>query len=434
MTSAKKIIVTCIVILLISLAAIPTINGNTNNSKLLESISQSQSEDYENYIEAASPYDYGLKVGRQFRFQYKLLDRIAGFTKNDKISEEDVENEMRLMEQYSPYFLEELEGLSASLDIRPGRLIFIMKSLLPFISNRCTTTLSTGPATKNNETFLTQNLDHVLKTGVGKYLYLVMFRLYTWKCWVVRINTMSYRYAFVGIPILDEYPLLNEKGLGFGGNANSFTENESRPIDEGPGISSYMLMRLSMMTCKNVSEVAKLWKEAERASGRYRDWPHMFDNMNTVWCDEEGGIMMIEQTNSHIITVFGNSTNITNEPEGILWHANHHQWLDPNLTGSITTEEYPASGLRAERSRELLETHYGNITLDVCKEITRDHGGGFDPNKRDSSDICRHPDKNRSVVTAFAWIIQPKTYTVYLTHRSPCRSRFIKHDLSKIFG
>ena len=99
MTSVKKIIVTCIVILLISLAAIPTINGNTNNSKLLEGLSQSQSEDYENYIEASSPYDYGLKVGRQFRFQYKLLDIIAGFTKNDKISEEDVENEMRLIEQ-----------------------------------------------------------------------------------------------------------------------------------------------------------------------------------------------------------------------------------------------------------------------------------------------------------------------------------------------
>jgi len=434
MTSVKKVIATCIVILLISLATIPTINGNTNNSKLLERLSQSQSEDYENYIEAASPYDYGLKVGRQFRFQYKLLDTIASLTKNDKVSEEDVENEMRLIEQYCPYFLEELKGLSASLNIRPDRLIFIMKALSPFISNRCTTTLSTGPATKNNETFLTQNLDRALKTGVGKYLHLVMFRLFNWKCRIVRINTMRYRYAFVGIPILKEYPLMNEKGLGFGGNGNSFTENESRHTDEGPGISSYMLMRLSMMTCKNVSEVAKLWKGAERASGGYRGWPHMFDNMNTVWCDEEGGIMMMEQTNSHIITVFGDSTEITGASEGILWHANHHQWLDPNITGSVTTEEYPASGLRAERSRELLETYYGNITLDVCKSICRDHGGGTDMNGKDSSDICRHPDKNLSYATAISWIIQPNDLTVYLTHRSPCRSRFIKHDLSKIFG
>ena len=41
------------------------------------------------YLEAPSLYDYGLKVGKQFRTQYKLLNILANFIKNDKADEED---------------------------------------------------------------------------------------------------------------------------------------------------------------------------------------------------------------------------------------------------------------------------------------------------------------------------------------------------------
>ena len=135
-----------------------------------------------------------------------------------------------------------------------------------------------------------------------------------------------------------------------------------------------------MMTCKNVSEDAKLWKNNQRASGTYRTWPHFWDNSMSVWRDQEGGILMVEQTHNHILTVFGNSTEITGAPEGMLWHANIHQWLDPNLTGSMFREDARSSPLRADRAYELLMDNYGNITLDVYKGITRDHGGGYDRN------------------------------------------------------
>ncbi len=383
------------------------------------------------YIEASSWYEYGLKIGKRFRLQYMLLDLLTTFTKN-KVDLKDIENHINAMEKYSPLVLEELKGLSASLNMRLERLLSLHKSIHSILDVGCTTTLSTGKATKNNETFLTMNGDTGIK-GVDNWLGAVLLRMFALKCWIVRINTMKYKYAFIGIPILFEFPLLNEKGLGFGGNALSLTKNESRYIDEGPGISSYMLLRLTMMTCKNVSEVANLWKNTERASGTYRDWPHHWDNTISVWCDSEGGILAIEQTHNYIITVFGNSTNITGAPEGILWHAGHHQWLDPNLTGSVYPNDYPSSALRAERARELLEANYGNITLDVCKTITRDHGGGTDGNGKDSSDICRHADKNSSCRTVFSWIVLPKHNTVYLTSGYACRGKFWKHDFTNIF-
>jgi hypothetical protein len=159
----------------------------------------------------------------------------------------------------------------------------------------------------------------------------------------------------------------------------------------------------------------------------------MYDGSSSCFCDLEGGILIIEQTHHYIITVFGNSTEITGAPAGILWHANHHQWLDPNLTGSVYPNENPSSDLRAERTHELLNDAYGNITLETCKTITRDHGGGFDIDGKDSGDICRHPDSSSSKITAFSWIIMPKNLTVFWTHTSPCKGIFFEHDFSKIF-
>lgn len=46
-------------------------------------------------------------------------------------------------------------------------------------------------------------------------------------------------------------------GFRFGGNSVGLTKNADRLIDEGEGISTYIMLRLSMMNCKNVSEVVE---------------------------------------------------------------------------------------------------------------------------------------------------------------------------------
>jgi len=386
------------------------------------------------YLNADSHYDYGLKVGNKFRLQYKLLDILVRVLKKNNFNTNDIKDQINVMDKYCPHLLDELKGLSDSLNIKLERLLFIQDSLQSIFYHECTATLATGKATKNNETFLTFNLDTGSKNIAGFFIPdpgTIMYRMFTWKCWIARINTVNYRYAFLGIPIIYEIPLLNEKGLGYCSPGTVF--NESRYNDEGPGISTMMLEKLAIMTCKNVTEVANLYKNMERASQKGKDRTHGFDGSTSCFCDAEGGIIAIEQTHSYIVTAFGNSTEITGASEGILWHANHHIWLDPFLTGSVIPIEYPSSKYRTDRTYELLNESYGNITLDTCKKICRDHSGGSNKNGRDSFDICRHPDKNYSKTTAFSWIIQPKNMTVYWTHRSPCRSLFWKHDFSKIF-
>jgi hypothetical protein len=411
----KKILAIIIVLIMFSNTLAVTASIDLNNEHELSIAC----------IEASSPYEYGLKAGRLLRSQYRLIDLLARFSKKSDITTKDIKDQINHMENYYPFILEEFKGLSASLNIKLERLLFLQEFLRHNFGLSCTTTLSTGPATKYNETFLTQNADSGVR-DLGDVLFTIIDRILSYKCWVIKINTLRYKYMCFGIPVLHETPLMNEKGLGFGGNLIRLTKNESRYVDEGPGMSWENLAKLSIMTCKNVSEVATLWKNMERCSEANK-----WNVISAVWCDGEGGILCIEYTHNHIITVFGNSTEITGAPEDILWHASHHQWLDPNLTGSVFPEEYPSSALREERSRELLEDNYGNITLDVCKSICRDHGGGFDSNVKDSGDICRHPDKNDRILTRLSWIIQPKDLTIYFAHRSPCRSIFWRYDLSK---
>ena len=222
---------------------------------------------------------------------------------------------------------------------------------------------------------------------------------------------------------------MNEKGLGWGNNGIAFTQNESKYIDVGPGVwglSGTLWNQVIMMTCKNVSEVVPFYSGIMKPSTEYGFW-------NDVWCDAEGYILMVEMTHSYIATVFGNSTEITGAPKGILWHSNHHQWLDPAVTGSRYGENYTTSYLREQRALELLLAHYGNITLDVCMNITRDHEGGFDKTKPDSGDICRHPDRHGLWITNFAWIVQPKKYTVYWTRGHPCTSPYTEYNFTELF-
>jgi len=412
------------------------INIRTNDAKNVKISSLSGYSISITHVEASSPYDYGFKVGNYLKgsYSYSFLFILSNIFDNSKIDKKCIENQIKNLEQYCPSYLEELRGLSASTKIKLENLLVLQTKLRSLFDCECTATLATGEATKNNETFLTFNVDAPVDS-VKKILFqTILHRILSFRFFIVKILTLKYKYAFWGVPVLYEFPFLNEEGLGWGSPGTLLTENQSRKIDEGPGIPTMLLERLAMMTCKNVSEVAKLYKENIRASQKDAGFFNICDCSSSCFCDKEGGILFIEQTHNYIITVFGNSTDITGAPNGILWHANHHQWLNPNLTGSIYPNEDLSSAFRAERTRELLETNYGNITLEVCEEITKDHGGGYNKNSKDSGDICRHPDRHSLKVTVFAWIVAPKELSVYWVHTSPCKDVFHKHDFSENFA
>ena len=428
-----KSLAVVIILLFIGLSISPSTNSSIldiNNKKMFF---QNEAELSINTFEASSPYDYGFKAGKTLNGLYRLIDTFVRFIRDCKIDNGYIENEVDAMKTYCPYILEELNGLSASTNIKLERLLYLKYFLNYYIEERCMTFACTGPATKNNATFIVQKIDTSnchYKLPLSKILTLVMQRLIHSRLFWVKDETpyypSNYKYVYYGIPLLFEWPLINEKGLGFGGSGLIATRNESRHFDRGPGITNEMLRAISMSTCKNVTEVAKLYRSVPRASAVC----HQINELNT-FCDVEGGILMIEQTHSYIVTAFGNSTDITGFREGILCHGGHHEWLDPNLTGSIFPRESFISYVRSERAYELLNNSYGNITLEICKAITRDHGGGFNPDGKDPADICRHTDKNGIALQVLTYIIQPKELTVYMTRGPSCRQTYRKYDFTK---
>ncbi len=386
------------------------------------------------YINAENHYDYGYKTGKKYYFFYKVLDFFVKSVSRKQTGDGYAEKTLENLSIYSPWLVEELEGLGNSTNIEIKDLLNIFNSLFPR-DQQCTVVLATGNATKNNETFLAQNFDSN-KQGLNKF-FNYFLKTITHFLIIADIQCENYTYVFSGIPILYELPLMNQEGLGFGANGITLTKNNTRYIDEGTGISTYNLERLTMMRCKNISEVQKLWKNSIRSSGRYRSWPHFWDNSAPSFCDKKGDIITIEQSHKYTFFVYRNSTDITKTYNDILWHTNHHQFLNPNLTGSIYPGEKNidnSSFLRSERAVELLEQNYGNITIDVIKEIMRDHEGGTNKKERDSSDICRYPDKNSSSTTIFSWIIIPQKKMLYLAHNIPDKTRYQCVDLTDIFS
>jgi hypothetical protein len=423
----KKLLVLLAVGLFIVSAVLPAIDCKSMETKKTEFFLNDKSELGVNYIEASSSYGYGLKAGRLFGFQYRIINYLAN-SKHFKLANEEIKKQIDSLEKYCPSTIEEFKGLSTSTHIKLERLILLQNFLESILSQECTATASTGNATKNNETFLTQNMDLAIgpKTFVYRFIYSHL---------LVKKVPNEYSYVYWGMPIFWEKIILNEKGLALVGNDIVTTNDKDRTIDRGPGISFGNWLKMVMTNCKNVSEVVPYYKGDLKPSTQAKDFS------NDVWADGEGNIMDVEMTYHYLITVFGNSTDITGTPEGILWHSNHHLWLDPYLTGSQTPEEYPISAMRAERARELLIENYGNITVEILEGICSDHGGGFNPNKKDCGDICTHLDSSHpififptNVVTTKSIIIEPKSFIVYLANGPPCHTNYVKHDFSKIFG
>ncbi|MBW1820791.1 MAG: hypothetical protein JRI92_03355, partial [Deltaproteobacteria bacterium] len=346
-------------------------------------------------------------------------------------------------------FYDEIHGFAQSCGISDEQAIFILGLLDKYLPmGECTTSTSTGLATQyygDRDTLLSQNLD-------GQGPIVALYRFFSHFPLISKIGS-GYKFAHIGIPLFSQFPIINEKGLGLGGNGISLNQdyNNSQIDSRRLGKSSYGLYRKSAMECDTVQDVADLWENAVRAAGfgarengkGKRLWPHHYDNMVSMWCDANGDILAIEQMANYFVAAYRDSTEITGTDfEDILWHANHHQWNaewdtahPDSITGSKTPIQYPSSGKRADWMKELLEYYYSFITEQkYINLITADHTGGHDPYAEDSWDICRHQDNNQDLFTMIGWIVSPEDKTVWISPTYPCEEQWIEHDYESEFS
>jgi hypothetical protein len=423
------------------------------------------------YIRANNHFLYGFKASfnpyllfyLRFEYLFRWWDVINDI---NKTTETRIDNNLKNWKNNSLYkpFYDELEGLWKGIITRP---CFHKLTLIEFVyfleltfdrtvkeEDMCTSSLTTGDATLNKNTILQQNIDWIRigKNFEDEFTKLNYRRIQSKLYYIVEIDG-EYSYAFWGLPIVQEFAFINEKGLGFGGNG--MTLRELCDVDEGEGISSYWLYRKTMMECKNVDEVNILWDSNTRAAGRDRKWPYQWNNMNMIFCDSNGGIIAIEQMHTYYQYYKKNPDHP--DKKDILWHSNHHKWNgefgDTGSVRKISTPDdkpfYPSTFARGEGIYSLL-THdekYGEWNLKKIKNhIAKNHSLGRNENE-DNWDICRHPEKLKTnefgyeYGTVFSWLIEPEKKYVHWTRVAPCEQGkgipddpYIKHDFNDIFN
>ncbi len=378
-------------------------------------------------VEGNSHYNFGFNIGRKYGFMYKSINFFTKlFRKENTNDDAELTNHVIFLKNSCPQIYQEIKGLSDAIGISVERIASLKKSLQPFLRHGCTVTASTGNATKNNETFLTQNMDLYRHEFKSFYFRLLFSKLWIPHLWVKKYKNFEYSYVILGIPIIAEKPLMNEKGLSLlGTDIAKKTRNET-PADKGSGIPLWFWWPMIFMSCDDVYDVVDFYK------GNLKPSTKLFNS--DLWADSHGNIMGVEITNTYSAFTFSNSTEITGGPDSILWHTNHHIWLDPNLTGSLFPNEALSSKHRCERAKEILVENHGNITLDTCKMLCRDHGGGFKQNEPDSWDICCHSDIRYPGFTIKSLIIEPKKLTIHFTNFKPCLSRYKEFSFSEKFN
>ena len=154
----KKKMLATVVVILLAMTQMPAIISETlieNNERFLTNSFDSRiiCNNFE------SPYEYGEWVGEN------LAAWFSGFNFEDLIGEDNISIELEWLKSIKDtcdianFSYEELKGLADALDINIEDVVYLQKLMDSIVSEECTTTLSTIPATKNGETFLTKNMD-----------------------------------------------------------------------------------------------------------------------------------------------------------------------------------------------------------------------------------------------------------------------------------
>jgi len=357
----------------------------------------------------------------------KILIKIFSKIYENRSIKDQIKNNLYDLEYYTPGFITELQGLSESTNINIKEILLSYNILKLSKNTSCTTSVVTKDATKKHNTYLIQNWD-IPFYGKIHLLYL-LFLYQRFKVCKIKNNNS---YVFYGFPVLFELPIINEKGVCFGGNATLVTSDKKRYVDKGPGIPIYLLVRKTMRESDRISDVKNIWMNNLRSSNKSKYFPYFWDLASSSWADRYKNILIIEQSHNHIITVDNNNSEQFNGFKDVIWHTNHHKWLDPDVSGSEYPSIHTTSRIRNNRSYEYFKKHYGRIDLDTCKSFTRDHKYRFFNTYKNSNNICRHVDPCNRHGTLFSYIVEPEKYLINFCPGIPCKTKYKKIDCKKL--
>lgn len=379
-------------------------------------------------------FEYGFNLGKRLKSKFLLLKPIIYNLNPSPPLLLNLKNQITYLKEYYPQREQRLKGASSALGIPLLNLQLISFYLNNLLFSRCTSSLSVPPATLEEEVYLTWNMDIFGLTRIIRYL--PMFHL-------VEIPS-NFKYVAFGVPLLGGIGLMNEKGLSYVATGVGLKDGG------GEGLLDWEINNLIMERCAEVEEVVQTYNETPRYSQKGLT-AAIFINLNCIWGDRKGKGVAIEHSAKYIKFKY--------PEQGILAIANHHQFLDRHLSGSVDPKEMPeiaGSYCRVGRMWNLLRENKGKIDLEILKKIVADHKLEIEHLKDyhyeepvDDATICVHywnllnylkKGKIKKAISAFlmgetiiSLIMNPRKFILWVCKGNPCKRPFLQLDLKEPF-
>jgi isopenicillin-N N-acyltransferase-like protein len=351
-----------------------------------------------------SPQERGYQHGKNLqdgihRFYEawtELLERESPFKLTKEVLLTFARKSEPFIKQYAPDIYEEMRGIADGAEIDFDKILFIncfdegygaiipskpatgmaRPPLLDTLLGGCTSFAAFGKATRDGKVYIGQNYDYSALNCEP-----IVFRI---KAEGDEPEQLVYSHA--GVVSVDG---INSAGI-------AIVENTLVPSDQRLGVPYPVVVRKALQQTR-LSDCTGAIITATRLSG------HNY----------------IIGTPYTAVDIETSATNYDFQylENGIWGHANHYQ--SPALKHlDLLPELLPDTLVRSGRMAQLLNYKFGEIDLEIIKEIMSDHADY-------PVGICRHEDQNHPELGTLSTIIyRPEDRLMLVTHGNPCRSPF----------
>lgn len=297
------------------------------------------------------------------------------------------------LQNYAPEIIEEMKGIAdgANVNLHDIFLLNITYEIsVPSVLGGCTSFAAIGKATRDGELISGQNIDHI-----EPWLeYMILLKMKPDNGPDIMAVTAPGCLTLAGI---------NSAGISV--NMNLLRNNTS--LEPAGGVPTHVILRKLFMSEKLGDAIATI----ATAEGR--------SPKNYLITSKSEGIIDIETTMTDMDIQFPEREMLT--------HANYfkaERFKSADLAPSLVPDAY----IRSNKLFRLMEEHYGNISIEVMKQLLQDHSNY--PNS-----ICRHRDENallpygRMMKTIISIINIPEENKVYIAAGNPCRCEYIEYRM-----
>lgn len=328
-------------------------------------------------------YNIGFEIGKKTKRQIKKLlkmnekrfPEITGLTFDDLIlkSRNFLHNSMK---KY-PSYVEELIGISDGAKTDFDKL-FLLTCEEEIVSQekKCT---SISAITSDGNILIAHNEDWDKR--YKENLYLVKAKQPN----LPDFLSLSYVGSLPG-----SSAGFNDKGIGFTGNSLPFRRFKY-------GVPKNVILR-SILDSKNFNEATKLVKHQDRSI-----------STNSILVDRDHRMIDIESSLQAFDSIKTNRK--------FLVHTNHI--VGQNLR-HLQIEADKESERRYNYATKTLEENENNISVDLLKNILKDHNSG----------ICSHPTKRNKSTTIASVIIDINNKKLFLANGNPCKTEYQEYQIS----